>query len=248
MEPTTDTNAAIWKSEEHVRSRAARAAERERENAARWQILGDLLPFSEQDAFTFLDLGAGTGSAARALLDLYPRSTAVLSDFSPQMIAVGEEEMSAYAGRYRYVEFDMSTSAWPDEIPAALDAVVSSMCIHHMPDHRKEGLFAEVFARLVPGGWYLNYDSVTSPDPVVTAAWERAADRRDPEAARKRRHRTPEEQARHENHVRYLIPLPQQLGYLAAAGYAGIDVYWKHLDDVIYGGQRPEEPSSTPAP
>ncbi len=248
MDPSTDTNAAIWKSEEHVRSRAARAEERERENAERWRVLGELLPFGEQDAFTFLDLGAGTGSAARAVLDLYPRSTAILSDFSPQMIAVGEEEMAAFAGRYRYVEFDMSTSTWPLEIPAVLDAVVSSMCIHHMPDHRKEGLFAEVFARLAPGGWYLNYDAVSSADPVVAAAWERTADRRDPEAARKRLHRTPEELARHENHVRYLIPLPQQLAYLAAAGFAGIDVYWKHLDDVIYGGQRPAQQSSALAP
>lgn len=248
MDLSTDTNASIWKSEEHVRARAARSDERERENAARWRLLGELLPFGEQDAFTFLDLGAGTGSAARAVLDLYPRSTAILSDFSPQMIAVGEEEMAAYAGRYRYVEFDMSTSTWPAAIPAALDVVVSSMCIHHMPDDRKAGLFAEVYAHLAAGGWYLNYDAVSASDPVVAAVWERTTDRRDPESARRRQHRTPQEQVRHENHVRYLIPLPQQLEYLAAAGFAGIDVYWKDLGDVIYGGQRPADHPSEVTP
>lgn len=238
MDLSTDTNADIWKSEEHVRNRTARADERERKNASRWQLLAELLPFDEQDAFTFLDLGAGTGSAARKILDQYPRSTAILTDFSPQMIAVGENEMSPYVGRYHYVEFDMSTSSWPAAVPSDLDAVVSSMCIHHMPDHRKEGLFAEVFARLTPGGWYLNYDAVSSADPVVAATWQRTNDRHDPEAAYKREHRTPQELARHENHVRYLIPLPQQLEYLASAGFTGIDVYWKQLDDVIYGGQR----------
>jgi tRNA (cmo5U34)-methyltransferase len=239
MDQSTDTNAAIWKSEEHVRNRAATSGEREQKNAAQWRLMGELLPFGEQDAFTFVDLGAGTGSAARGILGQFPRSTAILADFSPQMMAVGEAEMQAFAGRFRYVEFDMSTRVWPEAIPTGLDAVVSSMCIHHMPDHRKKGLFTEIFERLAPGGWYLNYDAVSTVDRVVEEAWERVNDRREPEASHKRLHRTPQEQARHENHVRYLIPLEQQLEYLRSAGFLGVDVYWKHLDDVIYGGRRP---------
>jgi SAM-dependent methyltransferase len=239
MELPTDTNAEIWKSEDHVQTRTARSAERERKNAAQWQLLAELLPFGEDESFTFLDLGSGTGSAARKILDLFPKSAAILSDFSPQMIAAGEEEMAPYSGRYRYVEFDMSTGTWPSAIPDAVDAVVTSMCIHHMPDHRKAGLFAEIFERLEPGGWYFNYDAVSSADPLVAAAWERTGDRLDPEAAYARTHRTEQEQARHENHVLYLIPLAQQLEYFAAAGFVGIDVYWKRLDDVIYGGRRP---------
>jgi hypothetical protein len=35
-----------------------------------------------------------------------------------------------------------------------------------------------------------------------------------------------------------MIPLDQQLGYLRTAGFQGIDVYFKRLDWVIYGGQR----------
>ncbi len=64
-------------------------------------------------------------------------------------------------------------------------------------------------------------------------------DRRDPTAAAKREHRTPEEQFRYENHVRYMIPLDPQLGFLRAAGFEGVDVFWKNLDFVIYGGRRP---------
>jgi tRNA (cmo5U34)-methyltransferase len=116
---------------------------------------------------------------------------------------------------------------------------VSSMCIHHLPDHRKQGLFAEILERLAPGGWYVNYDPVSSPDPVVEATWERVNDRDDPEAAHKRLHRTTQEQSRYENHVRYVIPLDQQLDYLRSAGFQGVDVYWKHLENVIYAGRRP---------
>ncbi len=111
--------------------------------------------------------------------------------------------------------------------------------MHHLNDARKQSLFAEILAHLAPGGWYLNYDPVLPPDPVAEAAWLRAGDRRDPTAEHKRHHRTPEEQFRYENHVRYMIPLDPQVGFLRAAGFEGVDVFWKELDFVIYGGRRP---------
>lgn len=239
MADTTDSNAAIWKSDEIIKEWAAKANEREKTRLAHWQTMAKLLPFGGSDEFMFLDLGAGMGAAARTVLDCYPRSTVVLAEFSPQMIVEGTRELAPYDGRFRYLEFDMLAGVWPEEIPTDLDAVISSLCIHHMPDNRKQGLFVEIYEHLVPGGWYFNYDPVVSPDPVVEATWQRTNDREDPEAEHKRNHRSPEEQARYENHVRYLIPLDQQLGFLRAAGYDGVDVYWKYLDNVIYGGHRP---------
>jgi hypothetical protein len=74
---------------------------------------------------------------------------------------------------------------------------------------------------------------------VVEEAWQRANDRVDPDAAFKRSHMSPLEHARHENHVRYMIPLTRQVGFLSAAGFEAVDVFWKHLENVIYGGRRP---------
>jgi tRNA (cmo5U34)-methyltransferase len=238
MDHQADTNAAIWQSGEIVAAWAAEEEERERKRVSHRRFLAHLLP-SGPDGFTFLDLGAGTGAAARAILDAHPRSTAILADFSAEMMGAGEREMQPFAGRYRYVEFDMAAGAWPAAIPAALDVVVTSMCVHHLTDARKQGLFTEIFDRLVPGGWYFNYDPVRAPDPVVAATWERVNDREDPVAADNRRHRPPQQQARWDNHVRYMIPLSQQLGYLRSAGFEGIDVYFKQLESVIYGGRRP---------
>jgi SAM-dependent methyltransferase len=240
MDEPADANAAIWQSAEGVQAWAAEAERQERSSKAHRRFMALLLPFGEQQAFTFLDLGAGTGAASRAILDLHPRSTAILADFSAEMMRAGEREMRRFAGRYRYVEFDMSVDGdWPAAIPAALDAVVTSMCVHHLPDARKQGLFAEIFDHLALGAWYLNYDRVRADDPVVEATWERVNDHDDPEAAARRRHRTPRDQARWDNHVRYMIPLGRQLGYLRSAGFEGIDVYWKQLGNVIYGGRRP---------
>jgi SAM-dependent methyltransferase len=234
-----DTNAAIWKSEAVAREFAAQSAQREAQRREQLTLLARLLPFGPHAAFTFMDLGAGTGAASRAVLAEYPRATAILAEYSPQMAAEGERQMAEYAGRYRYVEFDMLSSDWPAEVPSTLDAVVSALSIHHLPDERKRAIFDEIYAHLRPGGWYVNFDPVRAPDPAIEAIWERVNDRYDPEAPYKRTHRTPQEQARYENHIRYMIPLEPQLAWLRAAGFTNVDVYWKRLDFVIYGGSRP---------
>jgi tRNA (cmo5U34)-methyltransferase len=239
MADQVDTNAALWKSDEVAQAFAAAAATRERERAEQLRLVARLLPFDVSDTFTVLDLGAGTGAASRAVLAEYPNAQAILAEYSPQMAAEGEKVLGAYAGRYRYVEFDMLSSDWPAAVPQPLDAVISALSIHHLPDPRKRTIFGEICERLKPGGWYVNYDPVRAPDNTLESIWERVNDRYDPEAPYKRTHRTPLEQARHENHVRYMIPLEPQLEWLREAGFVDIDVFWKRLDWVIYGGRKP---------
>jgi SAM-dependent methyltransferase len=198
-----------------------------------------LLPFDLNDVFTVLDLGAGTGAAARTILDRYPRSRAILTDFSPQMMGEAATLLQPYGDRFDYVEFDMAKGDWPAAIPPVVDAVVTSLCMHHLTDDRKRGMFHEIFERVAPGGWYFNFDPISTDDADVEEMWQRATDRLDPESAQKRLHRTPDEQTRFENHVRYIIPLDRQLEFLRAAGFTAIDVYVKQLDYVIYGGKKP---------
>ena len=240
MPDSEDTNAAVWKSDIGVTFWKSTQDERERRRAGHRLLMAELLPFAVDEPFTFVDLGAGTGAASRVILDQFSAARAVLADFSAQMMAQGEAELKPYAGRYRYVEFDLAAAgSWPAGLPAPVDAVISSLSVHHLNDARKQSLFAEILAHLAPGGWYLNYDPVAPPDAVVEEAWLRAADRDDPAGAAKREHRSPEEQFRYENHIRYMIPLAPQLGFLRAAGFEGVDVYWKNLSYVIYGGRRP---------
>jgi tRNA (cmo5U34)-methyltransferase len=239
MPTSAESNAAVWKSETAVAHWVATADERERRRVWPRRLMAELLAFGDDDEFTFVDLGAGTGAAARVVLDRYPGSKAVLADYSPQMIEEGRRALGAYGDRCRYVELDLASGGWPDELGGGLDAVISSLCVHHLPDGRKQALFGEILERLRAGGWYFNYDPVGAPDDGVGAAWERAVDAFDPEAAAKRAHRSPEEQARWENHVRHIIPLAPQVDFLRAAGFEAVDVYWKELDHAIVGGRRP---------
>ena len=234
-----DTNAAIWKSDAAIQHWLEGMDERERKRADQFAFMAQLLPFDQDARFTLLDLGAGTGAAARAIMSYYPRCEAILADFSPQMMGAGLEVLRPFEGRYRYVELDLLAATWPAEIPSTVDAAVTSQCVHHLDDPHKQNLFRLILEHLPPGGWYVNFDPIAPPDARVAAEWERVNDRLDPAQAYKRTHRSPQEQAQYENHVRYMIALDLQLGFLKSAGFEAVDVYWKKLDYVIYGGKRP---------
>jgi ubiquinone/menaquinone biosynthesis C-methylase UbiE len=237
---TPETNEAIWKDEARIKRWATEAASREAKRAEPLRFMAALLPFETEDEFTVLDLAAGTGMAARAIMDFYPKARAILADFSPAMMSEGEKVLEPYAGRYRYVEFDLGQPSWPDAIPTPLDSAVTSQAIHHLPDDRKAALFQEVFERLKPGGWYVNFEPVKAGDEAVEHTWQRLNDRFDPQAAHKRTHRSPQEETQHHNHVRHMIDLQRQLGFFRDAGFEAVDVYWKQLDYVVYGGRRPK--------
>ena len=110
----------------------------------------------------FCDLGAGDGGFAELVLDAFPDSTGVLVDFSEPMLAAAQQRLAGKEGRWEIVRGDLSTPAWRDGLPAggAYDAIVSRLAIHHLPDERKQQLYAEAFAMLAPGGLFLNWEHV----------------------------------------------------------------------------------------
>ena len=55
------------------------------------------------------------------------------------------------------------------------------MCVHHLPDDRKQSLFAGISGHLAPGGWYSSWDPVRAEDRLVEVTWDRVHDREDPE-------------------------------------------------------------------
>ncbi len=73
----------------------------------------------------------------------------------------------------------------------------------------------------------------------MLAAWNRADTRDHPDDGALSAPPSPLEQAGHEDHIVNITALEPQVGFLRAAGFEGIDVYWRRLDAVIYGGRRP---------
>ena len=61
MDELPDTSTAVWHSEEFVHRWIEKVEGPEGSHGPQFRLMGELLPFDSQAAFTFLDLGAGTG-------------------------------------------------------------------------------------------------------------------------------------------------------------------------------------------
>lgn len=218
-----------WKEPERVRAYVERMDARAAERGDQLRLLARLIPFPADAAIRVLDVGAGYGAVAAAVLDAFPNATAVLLDVSQPMMEVGRERMAPYAGRYAYVEGDFADGRLPD-LPGRFHAVVSSLAIHHLPPAGKQTLYRDIAARLEPGGCFLNLDLVAAPSPQLEARYRAvaAAERGEPPPA-------PADRGHHTE----LQPLAQHLRWLHEAGLTDVDCFWKRLSMALVGGYAP---------
>ena len=148
-----------WKAEDKV---AAYLDDQERpeqaaEIRAAHDCMLDQLGLERDRAFSFLDLGAGAGAVAISVMERFPYASGVLADMSLPMMQSGESRLAPFAGRYRYIEYDMNAE-WPPELAGPFQAVVSARAIHHLPDPGKGEVFARIYRALAPGGTFVNWD------------------------------------------------------------------------------------------
>jgi len=177
-----------------------------------------LLEFIPDSARRVLDLGTGDGRLLALVKLAHPNATAVAIDFSPAMLDAASRR---FAG-------DPSVEVMPhnleDPLPqlGMFDAVVSSFAIHHLTHERKRSLYAEIHARLNPGGVFCNLEHVASATPQLH-----------------------EEFLRHigctvetEDPSNKLLGLETQLQWLREIGFRDVDCHWKWRELALLTGRR----------
>jgi SAM-dependent methyltransferase len=180
---------------------------------------GVLLDHLPERVERVLDLGTGDGRLLELVLTARPGAAGVGLDFNEHMLAAASER---FAGR---PEVEIRDHDLDDPLPdlGLFDAVVSSFAIHHTPDGRKRSLDHEVFARLRPGGVFLNLEHVASATDGLHAAFLRAIG----------------EDPAHDDPSNILAPVEAQLGWLREAGFVDVDCHWKWLELALLAGVKP---------
>jgi tRNA (cmo5U34)-methyltransferase len=115
----------------------------------------EMLPFSSDDRFELLDLGAGSGLLSAMIANEFPKAHLTLFDLTPEMLMIARERLKPLGKRVRFV-----TALAEGGLSKTYDAVVSSLAIYHLPDSGKRHLFADIFKYLTPGGMFINADQV----------------------------------------------------------------------------------------
>jgi tRNA (cmo5U34)-methyltransferase len=149
------------------------AADNPEDNPARKQVL-DLLLKIIADHFQrtdvprrVLDLGCGHGVIAARILRELPDATLTGVDGYQPMLALAEEQLSIYPGRYTLAQVDFAEMA-----PAALGGgpfgvAIAVQAIHNCTDEAKQKTLASAQAVLAPGGLFLLVDRIRLAAPAL---------------------------------------------------------------------------------
>ncbi len=177
-----------------------------------------LLEFLPPSTRRILDLGSGEGRLIGLVLDAVPDATGVALDFSEQMLARLHARFDADP-RVDICAHDLSQ---PLPGLGTFDAIVSSFAIHHLVDDRKQALYAEIHARLSPGGVFLNLEHVASPTRALHEGFLHAIGVRveDDDPSNK------------------LVDVHTQVQWLRDIGFTDADCHWKWRELALLGGQR----------
>jgi tRNA (cmo5U34)-methyltransferase len=132
--------------------------------AEQMAVLLTLLPFNRNDSFHVVELASGEGRLAHAILRAFPNATVLALDLSESMRQETAKRLSPFGNRAQVGAFDMAAHDWHGQLEGA-DAVLSSLCVHHLDAAGKQALFAAVGERLSPRGALLIADLVLPARP-----------------------------------------------------------------------------------
>ena len=213
------------------------------------------VPFGADEPVKILELGSGDGLLAEALLNQFPQATLTALDGSESMRREAAARLDAFGDRARVAAFDVAALDWWDRMFGA-DVVVSSLCLHHLNDAKKQYLYKAAADRLSPRGAILIADLI---DPQHPALRRLAADRWDATSKQQADalgapelfERFVEERW---NHFRFRDASDQPAAllhhfmWLRHAGFAAVDCVWMDAGHAVFGGFKQAEASAARPP
>ena len=212
-------------------------------------------PFAPDDAPKIVDLGTGEGLLAEALLTRFPHATLTALDGSESMRREATARLAPFGARARVASFDLAALDWWDRMFGA-DLVVSSLCLHHLNDAKKQYLYKAAADRLSPRGALLIADLVKLQHPAVRRVaadrWDALArEQADAIGAPELFQRFLDERW---NHFRFPDAADQpsallhHVVWLRHAGFAAVDSVWLDAGHAVFGGFKQAGASGSPPP
>jgi tRNA (cmo5U34)-methyltransferase len=234
----------LW-SEESSRYFVDYAAYYVPDRLAQLDLIGALIP-AKSAPFHVVELCCGEGLLARAILDRYPACTIHGYDGSNTMLEQARAVLQPFGERFSLQAFDLAAADWR-AFPWPVQAVVSSLAIHHLDSEQKRTLYHDLFRCLNPGGALIIADLIQPVHPlgveVAAQAWDEAV--RQAALARDGHDAAFQVFQRDQwNIYHYPDPMDQpsglyeQLRWLENAGFGDIDVYWLKAGHAIYDGRK----------
>ncbi len=189
------------------------------------ELIAAHLPFPALQKIKVLDLGIGTGTLSRVILQCYPRATVHGVDFSANMIDVCAHKLRHFKDRLTFTCGDIEKVAYDRDY----DVVVAGLCLHHLPDPAKKRFFKKMYAALNCTGIFVIRDLIVAESKRMNTLYRerwRAFQRHngiDPDVIEK-------------NSRQNDIPttVGNHLTWLSKAGFRDADCVWKYMNLAVF--------------
>lgn len=215
------------------------------------KILLHLIPAKVDEQCTLVELGAGEGLLAEAMLEHFPRCHYIALDGSESMRTRMQQRLARFSERLEIRPFELEQSAWRAELPEQVRCVQSSLCVHHLNAADKRLLFRDMFKHLEPGGALLLADLVLPANRQIADLFADQYDAIVREQSLQLRGDLSgfeDFQQQKWNYFRYdygktdiydkPAPLADQLRWLQEVRFSVADCYWMRAGHAIYGGYK----------
>jgi SAM-dependent methyltransferase len=146
----------------------------------RFAVIGDVVETAVHDVPkpVILDLGCGPGSLGARLKTRMPDAQVVGIDTDPLLLGLGRAH---YRDAITWVDADLRTGDWAEQVPPAVHAAVSTTALHWLPATELAALYRTLGKLLAPGGVFVNGDHLrlddTSIDAIATVVRDRRTER-----------------------------------------------------------------------
>jgi tRNA (cmo5U34)-methyltransferase len=202
-----------------------------------------MIPHPIDAPIRVLDIGAGYGALAVAVLNDRANATAVCLDASEAMLKLGKERARDLKDRISFVQGSLESSDWLKSVDGTFDAIISSRALHHFTENqRRRHIFREAFDLVRAGGCFLNADNVRATTKSLNDRYRRARDGYLDRFVRESTGgKTNLAEVRAASPSTYHGPhnngyLEEEHAWLKEAGFEDVDCFWKFTTTVVYGG------------
>jgi tRNA (cmo5U34)-methyltransferase len=217
------------------------------DRAAQLETICQLLP-ATPEPFHVVELCCGEGLLAHAILERFARCSFHGYDGSSTMLEATRAVLRPFGARFTLHLFDLAAANWRS-FPWPVQAVVSSLAIHHLDGDQKRALYRDLYRLLDPGGALIIADLIQPVHAVgvqlAARVWDEAV-RQTALALDGNLAAFDTFQSDQWNIYHYPDPMDQpsglyeQLRWLEDAGFSAVDIYWLKAGHAIYGGWKAE--------
>jgi SAM-dependent methyltransferase len=127
----------------------------------RFTAMLDVLELQCRPDMVVLDLACGPGSISERVLARFPQARCIALDYDPVLLKLGQEAQGTHDGRLRWVEADLRSADWIEQLgETTVDAVLSTTALHWLSPEALVRTYRHLGDVVREGGVVLNGDNI----------------------------------------------------------------------------------------